>query len=230
MSLLSRLLVVVLLLVTPNLALAGMPTVELSDFAAVRLQTISFFGVGILVSALVIKGIWNSLRTEFPFLPHLGYVKSLGLVVLWGLLFVFVLTMISGARELMTPGAWQKQEFTYKLAQESPRPKPPNPESRRRQQLEMLRSSLWKYAEAHDGRLPAHSRSGEISPERWQLPGSTRLRYLYVGGQKLDEGRRPLAYEPDVGSSQRLVLFTDGEIEPLDLHQLLLLLSEEGHR
>ncbi|MEX2173364.1 MAG: hypothetical protein WD872_03320 [Pirellulaceae bacterium] len=40
------------------------------------------------------------------------------MVALWGLLFVIVLTMISGARELMTPGAWEKQGLTYKLRTE----------------------------------------------------------------------------------------------------------------
>lgn len=42
----------------------------------------------------------------------------MGLVVLWGLLFIVVLAMISGARELMTPGAWEKQGATYRLAGE----------------------------------------------------------------------------------------------------------------
>ncbi len=37
------------------------------------------------------------------------------MVVLWGLLFTVVLAMISGARELMTPGAWEKQGATYRL-------------------------------------------------------------------------------------------------------------------
>ena len=41
--------------------------------------------------------------------------KALGVVFLWGLLFVLVLTMISGARELMTPGAWEKKGLTYRL-------------------------------------------------------------------------------------------------------------------
>ena len=36
-------------------------------------------------------------------------------VVLWGLLFMLVLTMISGARELLTPGAWEKKGATYQL-------------------------------------------------------------------------------------------------------------------
>ncbi len=40
-------------------------------------------------------------------------------MIIWGLLFVLVLTMISGARELMTPGAWEKEGFTYVLAGEA---------------------------------------------------------------------------------------------------------------
>jgi hypothetical protein len=36
-------------------------------------------------------------------------------VTLWGLLFLLILTMISGARELMTPGAWEKHGSTYEL-------------------------------------------------------------------------------------------------------------------
>ena len=38
--------------------------------------------------------------------------------VVWGSLFVLVLTMISGARELMTPGAWKKDGITYVLEDE----------------------------------------------------------------------------------------------------------------
>jgi hypothetical protein len=35
-------------------------------------------------------------------------------------LFLLVLTMISGARELMTPGAWEKKGFTYQLVRDRP--------------------------------------------------------------------------------------------------------------
>jgi hypothetical protein len=43
------------------------------------------------------------------------YARALAAVALWGFVFVIVLTMISGARELLTPGAWEKQGATYKL-------------------------------------------------------------------------------------------------------------------
>jgi hypothetical protein len=86
---------------------AGMPSVTLTDAASMRLQSISFFLVVFFGSALVIRWIWNSLTTDFPRLPRLSYPKALGLVRLWGLLFLLTLTMISGA--------WKKDGPTYAL-------------------------------------------------------------------------------------------------------------------
>ena len=95
----------------PNDALAGMPSVTLSDLARMRFQTISFFLVVFLVCSWVVRLLWNSARKDFPRLPYLTYRRAITLVALWGLLFLLVLTMISGARELMTPGAWKKDGF-----------------------------------------------------------------------------------------------------------------------
>jgi hypothetical protein len=88
--------------------IAGMRTMVLTDLARFRVQTISFFIAVFLVSALVVKLLWNFLRRDFQKLPRLTFSKALGVVTLWGLLFIIVLAMISGARELMTPGAWEK--------------------------------------------------------------------------------------------------------------------------
>jgi len=97
-------------------AYAGMPApYVLTDIARMRLEAISFFLLVLLLSAAVIRWLWNSLRPSFPRLPKLNYWRALALVVLWGLLFVVVLTMISGARELMTPGAWEKHGPIYRL-------------------------------------------------------------------------------------------------------------------
>src|SRR5262249_54237288 len=95
----------------------------LSRLARERLEAGSFFLVGVLGCAGVVRAIWNGLRSDFPALPRLSFGKALGLVFLWGCLFVLVLTMISGARELMTPGAWQRKGLTYKLAEQ---PLPPS--------------------------------------------------------------------------------------------------------
>jgi hypothetical protein len=108
-----------LLFLAPGLALAGMPSVSLTDVARLRVEVISFFLMGLLLSAGVVMLVWNGLARDFVWLPRLNFARACGVVVLWGLLFVMVLTMISGARELMTPGAWEKQGVTYKL-RESP--------------------------------------------------------------------------------------------------------------
>lgn len=95
--------------------LAGMPSFSLTDAAKLRLGTISFFLLIFFLSAWVVKILWNALAKDFPRLPKMTYRRSLAAVVLWGLIFVIVLTMISGVRELLTPGAWEKQGVTYKL-------------------------------------------------------------------------------------------------------------------
>ncbi len=69
-----------------------------SGAVALRIQAISFFLVVFLLSGWLVKGLSNSSRRDFQKLPRLRFGRSLGLVALWGLLFVIVLTMISGAR------------------------------------------------------------------------------------------------------------------------------------
>jgi uncharacterized membrane protein len=93
--------------------MAGAPT--LTELAKFRVEAISFFLAVILVSAAGIRGIWNHLRKSFVRLPRLTYGKALGLVLLWGLLFLVVLVMVGAARELMTPGAWERDGALYKL-------------------------------------------------------------------------------------------------------------------
>ena len=87
----------------------------ITRLAAARLETISFFLLVFLLSAGIVQRIWNGLANDFPRLPRLSYGRSLGLTTLWSLLFMLVLTMISGARELMTPGAWKQEGATYRL-------------------------------------------------------------------------------------------------------------------
>ena len=104
--------------------MAGMPsvlpmdvakTLRLTEPAEMRLEAISFFIVVLLVSPLVVGWLWNYVARDFPRMPRINYRKSLALVAIWGLLFLVVLTMIAAARELMTPGTWQKQGLLYSL-------------------------------------------------------------------------------------------------------------------
>lgn len=98
--------------------LAGMPSFTLTDIAKLRLQSISFFLVVLLLCAWGVKALWNTLAKDFPKLPRMTYGRALAAMALWGFVFVIVLTMISGARELLTPGAWEKQGATSKLKEQ----------------------------------------------------------------------------------------------------------------
>src|SRR5262245_50494998 len=211
-------------------AFAGMPSFTLTDAASMRLQSISFFLVVFLVSALVIRWIWNALRTDFPKLPRLSYLKSLGLVGLWGLLFLLVLTMISGARELMTPGAWKKDGLTYTLGDErTPESPPPGPsEDTRRFALDSLFKELATYALKHDGQFPS---SGDTTiPEyRWRTPHASGMRYLYFEGRTTRDPGRILACEPALFGEWRLVLLPSGAIRSMCSNGLAPLLAPEAN-
>jgi uncharacterized membrane protein len=61
-----------------------MPSIRLSELARLRLDAISFFLLLLLISALGVRWIWNSLRTDFPNLPLLSYRRAVSMVVLWG--------------------------------------------------------------------------------------------------------------------------------------------------
>jgi hypothetical protein len=209
---------IVLLLLASSTARAGMPVVTLTDVARMRAQTISFFLAGFFLSALLIQFLWNRLRLDFSALPRLTNGKALVVVTLWGLLFVLVLTMISGARELMTPGAWERNGRTYKLV-EPPAPlqpvvQPESSDTARREKLEALRRALWEYADMHQGRFPTDR--SDILSDKWTSADPSGMRFVYVVGRKAGENATPLAYEPAVYGDHRLVLFTNGDIRTVD--------------
>jgi hypothetical protein len=119
-----------LVTIEASTAQAGMPSplpievprvFQLSTPALERFQTISFFLFIFAVCAATVMFLWNYLQRDFPLLPRLTFGRAAAGVFLWGLLFVIVLTMISGARELMTPRAWEQRGYTYQIAE------PPSP-------------------------------------------------------------------------------------------------------
>jgi hypothetical protein len=197
---------------------------RLNDVSLQRLQTISFFLLVFLVCTAVLWGLWNYLRRDFAALPRLSYGRALAGMFLLSLLFVFVLTMITGARELMTPGAWKKQGWTYKLANETAPAAEPSPRDLRRQQLEKLRTALWQYAATHQGRFPGMDDLSAIPAGLWEIPASGGMCFQYVGGQSADYAPHPLVYELEV-DTDRLVLRTDGVIVSLKTAELALALK-----
>ncbi len=224
MNPMRRSIVFLLILATETCVHAGMPspTWTVSKVGEMRFQSISFFLLGIVLSAFIVRWLWNSLRRDFPNLPFLSTRSSLGLVALWGAAFVLVLTMISGARELMTPGAWKQSGATYSLAEN--RPGQTSEETRnatedqfviRRRKLESLRFALWDFALNHGGRFPTFEERSVIDLQFWQSPDASRMEYRYVSAAHSPAVPQVLAMEPDIFGDVRLALLTSGEIVSL---------------
>jgi hypothetical protein len=116
--------------------------------------------------------------------------------------------MISGARELMTPGAWRKQGWTYRLDQ----PPAPEPQARqqRRERLEALRIALLQHAATHAGAFPSNSKEVD---ESWSIPAHPGFEFLYRPGQTAsNQSAEVLVFEPEVGDPERFVLLVNGMI------------------
>ena len=203
---------------TAQPAFAGMPSFNLTDAATARIDTLSFFLLLFLASSLVVWRVWNGLRSDFPKLPRLSYRKSLGLVGLWGLLFLLVLTMISGARELMTPGAWKKDGVTYTLTTAGPT------EAERRAKLLELSAALAGFAASHDGKFPAADEAS-IPAERWQSAHPSRMRFNYAAGRTVADAGKVLAAEPELFGESRLVLFVGGNVAAMRSDEVAALLG-----
>lgn len=202
---------------------------SLTEWAVQRLDAISFFLLVLFLSAGATQFVWNLLQRDFPQWPRLNYGRALCLVLIWGCLFVVVLTMISGARELMTPGAWERQGATYRVKSAAPTDVNAIADAERRQRLIELRTELWRYAAVHQGQFPKFDPAQSTVPAyMWQLPDLPNQRFHYVAGQSASEQPDLLAYEPELGLPTRLVLRTDGSIVRLKSWEISRLIQKAG--
>lgn len=199
-------------------------TDHLSPWVDERLQALSFFVFCTLLVAWLVRGLWNTFRKDWPALPVLSYRGALVATLLWGMVSIVVLTMISGARELMTPGAWKKQGWTYRLDQ--PAPPEPHARQRRRERLEGLRLALLQHAATHGGAFPA--KASEID-ESWAVPTHPGFEFLYRPGQTAsNQSAAILVFEPEVGDSERLVLLVNGMIGTMRTAELDAALASQA--
>ena len=214
----------------PPLLPAGMPTVTLTDLAALRVQTISFFLGGLLLAAWGLKAVWNELRRDFPNWPRLTYRAAVGATLVWGLLFLLVLTMIAGARELLTPGAWKRDGLTSKLddTPANATAAPPNGLLvERRSHLEALGRALLADAAAHGDRFPQRKEAERIDDALWRLPQRPASFYRYLGDATAGDKAVVIAFEPALYDGPQLVLFADGGVRPLTPDELAVALPAE---
>ena len=209
----------VALLVATSSAWAGMSSPQLSDVAKARLDVISFFIFVYLLCAVMFRWLWNLLAKDFPWMPRLTFVRSIALLVVVGLFLYFILTMISGARELMTPGAWAKQGITYKLQTPERDPKPWLDTARKRA-LENLRDALRDYAGKHEGKLPAHAYVSDFNTTLWKGAHPDGHWLIYIPGLTFGPANRVLVYEPATYGATRWALLTDGSVVQLSGDEL----------
>lgn len=220
-----------LLLLDQQSAYAGMPTVSLSDLGRLRLSTISFFLLLVVLSAIGIRFLWNSVRRDFPKLPMLSFRGALTGVLLWGLVFVVVLTMISGARELMTPGAWVKNGLTYRSADQPLQTdaerisaevaRQLKEQTARITRLQLLGTALREFADQHNGAWPTAEEFRLLPSELTTLPGDVQADYLYrsVASDKPQPAAVledvAVVLEPDMfGEGQQFALYRSGVVGP----------------
>jgi hypothetical protein len=188
-------------------AFAGMTVITLTDMARSRLDALSFFFALYFLIAVLVKLAWNQLATAFSTMPQLNYWRALLLVLVTGLLFYVVLTMISGARELLTPGAWEKQGMGYRLRENALDPS----KEERKKSLRKLQDAVWTYARAHGGNAPPSPLVSEMNPDTWLHPDGGL--YCLMPEVTPGVGRKILIYEPAAAGSRRFVLLADGSIE-----------------
>lgn len=220
-----RFLAAALWLAIASPAHAGMTVITLTDLARARLDALSFFVVAYFLTAWGVKGLWNHLAKSFSALPRLDYRRALALVFLSGLMFYVVLTMISGARELLTPGAWEKQGTGYRSREGGVAELT---KDERRQSLRELQDAIWAYAKAHDGKAPPGPLADGIEPARWRFPGGGL--YCLMPGVRPGGGREILVYEPSAAGGRRFVLLADGTIEDRSEGTLKRQIDEQAGR
>lgn len=199
---------------------AGMTAPVLTDVVKSRLDSISFFLFVYLICALLFRSLWNWLAKDFTWMPRLTLGKSVALLVVAGLFMYFILTMISGARELMTPGAWARDGIGYRLNSSPSNDPKPWLDSARQRALERMRDALRDYATKHEGKLPPHlfAPGFDTDAAKGIDPGGTWLGY--IPGHTLTAPAKVLAYEPSLFGAKRWTLLTDSSIVLLDSAEL----------
>ena len=209
---LIRLLVILFLLPASIPSHAGMTVYDLNDVVRMRFEEISFFAVLLLVSALMVRFLWNVVAKNVPSLPRLPFKQAMALTLMLSLGVILVLTMISGARELLTPGAWRRQGSAYKLNS-------PENEPTRLRNIASLKTALFDYAEKHDGKFPPHDWVPEIPTRIWEAdPAGTH--FIYVGGFTTNSRGTAIVAEPAHFVSSRYIITATGEIKKASAEEI----------
>jgi hypothetical protein len=198
---------------------AGMPSVRLPEVLALRLQDISFFLLLWFVGAGAVRLLWNALSRDIQWWPRVSYSRAMALTFLLSLGVLLALSMISGARELLTPGAWRKQGASHRL---ETRFEPAD----RQANLISLHRALLAAAEKNEGRFPIHDMTSDI-PNRLWIADANGARFVYLGGLSTNAAGKILAFEPKVYEPERYVLTAGGAVEAMSSREIQSRLERE---
>ncbi len=219
------LLITALLLSLTQHAHAGMPfnplTFKLKESAGYRAEALSFFIVLTFVLALLLKWTWNALANDFPRLPKLTYLRSLGLVFLWGLFIAVIMSMTTAARAITTPGAWERAAASAQYQLTDPRQ---ILLQKRRERLETLKTRLLEYASSHNGAFPANIYELNLPSDAFTSAHPNAAPLIYIPLRTQTHSPTPpsaLLYEPDLFDDDRFCLMTDGSIHQFSNRQLI---------
>ncbi len=223
-----RLLILTLLLLTTP-AYAGMGpgpiTLKLDTLVTYRIEALSFFLAITLLSALLIQWLWNALAKDFPRLPNLTYFRAFALTLLWALFLSLILNMTTAARELMTPGAWERTPSGLQYQLTDPLKQK---DTDRQKRLQALSDALIAYAKSHNNQFPSHLGQLPISEKQARIADDLDIQYIYFPGRSYPQSKPlVLLYEPDIYNDDRFCILTDGQILKLNLGGMAQRLAED---
>jgi len=202
-------------------AQAGMPMLIASDTYNFRLGTLCFFALGFLVVTLFFKLLWNSFAKDFNRLPRLRYPSALAVMIVFGLVLYLLLTMIAGVRELMTPGAWVRDGYTYRLSMAKQAPEVWLTSARRRS-IETLRDSLWASVARNGGQFPPDMFVDDLPLAVWHTISPNGDLFLYHNPGDSRSGEVVVILEPPAFDKTRLAVMANGEVRELPANHPLL--------
>lgn len=184
----------VAVLLSSQIAEAGMPMPVLTRYGMDRLIGMSTaLFILMVVVAIPIRLCWNALFVSIkadendPAIKPLTYPQALGVTFLGGFLFLLVLVMIAGSRELLSPGAWipdgamSKTLYSVereRIAQSTGGDDRKGIDLLRRDAIVRLRDSLMLYSKEHDGQLPDSIEQSGFG-DLWLIPFAAGIRYEY---------------------------------------------------
>jgi hypothetical protein len=215
----TKSIVLLVLLCLAPAAQAGMSAPRLTDVAGARLDSISFFLAIYVLCAVLFRWVWNMLARDFAWMPRLTFKKSLALLVVAGLFMYFILTMISGARELLTPGAWARNGAGYQLTSPEDKTKAML-DTARMGAMARLRDALRDYAAKHDGKLPPHPFAADFDTSLWKGIDPSGTWLAYMPGRTFSPPARLIAFEPASYGAKRWVLLSDTSLLLMDSTEL----------